>query len=128
MALLLTTVVTLSLFFYALQSTHDWSAKGAALFAALCILLVGGMLQVLRDFPPAFIKVIIQLLLMSPAFDVLLSIGGAVLFSLYIIFDVHMMLHHLSAEEYILAAINLYLDIVNLFLYILRILQHAQRH
>lgn len=33
----------------------------------------------------------------------------------------------LSPEEYILATINLYLDIVNLFIYILRILEAARR-
>lgn len=31
------------------------------------------------------------------------------------------------AEEYIIATINLYLDIINLFIEILRILQHFQR-
>lgn len=33
----------------------------------------------------------------------------------------------LSPEEYILATINLYMDIINLFLYILRILQALNR-
>lgn len=51
-----------------------------------------------------------------------IAIGGAVLFSFFIIVDTQMMLHKLSPEEYMLAAINLYLDILNLFLHILRIL------
>lgn len=54
--------------------------------------------------------------------DKLISIGGAILFSLFIVFDTHMMMHKLSPEEYMLAAINLYLDILNLFLHILKLL------
>lgn len=50
-----------------------------------------------------------------------MSVGGAMLFSFFIIVDTQMMLTKLSPEEYIMAAINLYLDIINLFLYILRI-------
>jgi FtsH-binding integral membrane protein len=38
-----------------------------------------------------------------------------------------MLMHNLSPEEYILATINLYMDIVNLFIYILRILDSARR-
>ena len=54
------------------------------------------------------------------------SAVGAVIFSLYIVYDTQLMLggkhkHALSPEEYIFAALNLYLDIVNLFLYILAI-------
>ena len=38
-----------------------------------------------------------------------------------------MLMRRLSAEEYILAAINLYLDILNLFLHILRILARDRK-
>ena len=34
-----------------------------------------------------------------------------------------MLMHKLSPEEYILAAANLYLDFINLFIYMLRLLQ-----
>ena len=52
--------------------------------------------------------------------------AGALVFSLYLVYDTQLMLggkhkHALSPEEYIFAALNLYLDIVNLFLYILAI-------
>ena len=47
-ALVLTAVVTIALFVYALQTTKDWTASGAALFSGLIILVVGGLLQVLR--------------------------------------------------------------------------------
>ena len=54
------------------------------------------------------------------------SAVGAVIFSLYIIYDTQIMLggnhkYSLSPEEYIFAALNLYLDIINLFMYLLSI-------
>ena len=54
-------------------------------------------------------------------------IGGALIFCGFIIFDTHMIMHKLSTEEYIMASIDLYLDFINLFLFILRILQAARR-
>lgn len=49
---------------------------------------------------------------------------GALIFSLYIVYDTQMMMggkhkYSLSPEEYIFAALNLYLDIINLFRYVL---------
>ena len=51
---------------------------------------------------------------------------GALVFSLYIVYDTQLMMggkhkYALSPEEYIFAALNLYLDIINLFLYLLAI-------
>eukprot|EP00091_Calanus_sinicus_P018117 TRINITY_DN4029_c0_g1_i2.p1 TRINITY_DN4029_c0_g1~~TRINITY_DN4029_c0_g1_i2.p1 ORF type:complete len:105 (-),score=40.97 TRINITY_DN4029_c0_g1_i2:452-727(-) len=52
---------------------------------------------------------------------------GAIIFSLYIIYDTQLMVggshkYSLSPEEYVFAALNLYLDIINLFMYILQII------
>ena len=51
---------------------------------------------------------------------------GALIFSLYIVYDTQLMMggkhkYALSPEEYIFAALNIYLDIINLFRYILLI-------
>ena len=54
------------------------------------------------------------------------SVGGALLFSGYILYDTSVILHKLGPDDYIVAAINLYLDIVNLFLYLLQILRGCQ--
>ena len=64
----------------------------------------------------------LQIFFPTELIDKAISVGGALLFSLFIVFDTYMMMHKLSPEEYMLAAINLYLDILNLFLHILRIL------
>ena len=51
---------------------------------------------------------------------------GALVFSLYLVYDTQLMLggkhkYALSPEEYIFAALNIYLDVVQLFMYILMI-------
>ena len=51
---------------------------------------------------------------------------GALIFSLYIVYDTQLMMggkhkYALSPEEYIFAALNIYLDVVQLFMYILMI-------
>jgi len=111
-AFLLTGCVVAGLFLYALQTKRDFSSCGAGLFTILLVLILGGF---------------IQLFLMSPTLDFVLAITGAIIFSLFIIYDVQMVMQHLSAEEYILGTINLYLDILNLFLQMLRILQYIRR-
>ncbi|CAG5130752.1 unnamed protein product [Candidula unifasciata] len=65
---------------------------------------------------------LMQVFLPVPALHMGISLAGAALFCVFIIVDTHLLMSKLSPEEYILAAINLYLDILNLFLYILRIL------
>ncbi|VVC97570.1 unnamed protein product [Leptidea sinapis] len=67
------------------------------------------------------------LFVQSSAFEIALSFTGAVFFGLFLIFDTQQMMTHLSPEEYILATINLYMDILNMFLYILRILNEMNR-
>ncbi|KAJ3125647.1 hypothetical protein HK098_008307 [Nowakowskiella sp. JEL0407] len=54
------------------------------------------------------------------------SIVIAILFSAYIIYDTNMIFTRLSPEEYISASVELYLDILNLFLAILRILGNSR--
>jgi len=106
LALGLTAGVTGLLAAYALTSKRDFSSIYASLFSALFILLIASIFEVFFH---------------TETFQMLLAGAGAVIFSLFIIVDVHMVMHHLSPEEYILAAINLYLDIINLFLHILRL-------
>ena len=52
----------------------------------------------------------------------LYSLFGALLFSGYIIFDTWQITERLGYDDHILASITLYLDILNLFLFILRLL------
>merc|ERR1712004_794247 len=104
----MTAGVVFSLTLFAMQTKIDFTAWGGAL---LCI-LVG---FVALFFPQ------------TRAVRLVFAIIGAIIFSLYIVFDTQMMMggnhkYSLDPEEYVFAALNLYLDIINLFLYILQII------
>ena len=90
-----------------------------------------------------FDLVSIMVLFSSELTETAMAVGGALLFSLFIIFDTQvslkflrsysycgpfqMIMTRLSAEEYIVATIQLYLDIINLFIEILKILEKVNR-
>ncbi|XP_062347979.1 protein lifeguard 4 isoform X2 [Cinclus cinclus] len=107
-AFILTTAVFLGLTAYTLQSKRDFSKFGAGLFACLWILILSGFLR---------------LFFYSETTELVFAAAGALLFCGFIIYDTHLLMHKLSPEEYIVAAINLYLDIINLFLHLLRFLE-----
>lgn len=106
-ALALTCAVTLGLTAYTFQSKRDFSSWGAGLYAALCVLILAGLMQIFFQ---------------SVLLDRALGVIGALIFSLYIIYDTHMIMKKVSPEEYIHGAVLLYLDVINLFLEILRAL------
>ncbi|KAL7636500.1 UNVERIFIED_CONTAM: hypothetical protein RMT77_013275 [Armadillidium vulgare] len=105
-ALVLTTAIVVSLTLYTLQSKRDFSKLGTGLMMGLIVIIGVGFMN---------------LFFVSKGMELLISGAAAALFSLFIVYDTHMMMEKLSAEEYILATINLYLDIINLFLELLRI-------
>ncbi|XP_070611051.1 LOW QUALITY PROTEIN: protein lifeguard 4 [Erythrolamprus reginae] len=107
-AFILTTTVFLALTVYTLQSKRDFSKAGAGLFTCLWILLLTSFLKLFFN---------------NEVVELVFAAAGALLFCGFIIYDTHILMHKLSPEEYILAAINLYLDIINLFLHLLRLLE-----
>ncbi|CAK6443218.1 unnamed protein product [Pipistrellus nathusii] len=111
-AFVLTTAVFLGLTMYTLQSKRDFSKFGAGLFAVLWILCLSGILR---------------LFFYSETVELVMAALGALLFCGFIIYDTHSLMHRLSPEEYVLAAISLYLDIINLFLHLLRLLEAAKK-
>lgn len=70
----------------------------------------------------------LQFFFNSDATELVLAGVGALVFCGFIIYDTSLLMKQLSPEEHILASINLYLDIVNLFLHILRILDSMKKH
>ncbi|TEA32551.1 hypothetical protein DBR06_SOUSAS4910038 [Sousa chinensis] len=111
-AFILTTAVFLGLTVCTLQSKRDFSKFGAGLFATLWILCLSGILKVF---------------FYSETVELVLAAVGALLFCGFIIYDTHSLMHRLSPEEYVLAAISLYLDIINLFLHLLRVLEAVNK-
>ncbi|XP_060745688.1 protein lifeguard 4 [Tachysurus vachellii] len=112
-AFVLTSAVFVGLTAYTLQSKRDFSKLGAGLFAGLWILIIAGFMRIF------FQNDIVELVCAG---------AGALLFCGFIIYDTHVLMRKLSPEEHILASINLYLDIVNLFLHILRILDSMKKN
>lgn len=111
-AMLITTFTFLGLSLFTLQSKWDFSSLGGWLFGALLILV--GTSFVGMFFP------------YSQTFDMVTAGAGCVVFSLYIVYDTWLIQRRLSPDEWVLANVSLYLDIINLFISILRILNGTQ--
>ncbi|KAK3736417.1 hypothetical protein QZH41_004033 [Actinostola sp. cb2023] len=109
----MTAATTIALTMYTFQSKKDYSSWGAGLFTVLWILMVAGFMQFFFQ---------------SELLEMAYAVTGALLFSAFIVFDTHMLMHKMSPEEYIMASISLYLDIINLFIHILRILDALKRN
>jgi FtsH-binding integral membrane protein len=96
---------------YAARTKTDYTPAGGALCGALTALLLTGLMF---SFSAA------------PAAELVLAGIGSALFGLYLVFDVQLLLggggrFALSPDDYVAGAISLYLDLVNLFLHLLRL-------
>ncbi|WP_040949705.1 Bax inhibitor-1 family protein [Gorillibacterium massiliense] len=105
-AFLITTAMFAGLTAYAYWSKKDFSFLGGFLFMGL-IALVG--FSIIGMFTGSFAGPII-------------CVFGTLIFSGYILFDISRMKHGLADEDIPRAVITLYLDFLNLFLYVLRLL------
>ncbi|MCL4145946.1 UNVERIFIED_CONTAM: hypothetical protein GTU68_014344 [Idotea baltica] len=112
MAVGITAVVVLSLTVFAFQTKIDFTMCGGFVLVSVIVLMLFGILA---------------MIFRSKIMTIVYSSVGALLFSFYLVFDTQMMMggnhkHSISPEEYVFAALTLYLDIVNLFTYILSII------
>ncbi|XP_044001570.1 protein lifeguard 1-like [Aphidius gifuensis] len=108
----ITIVLCFSLTLFAFQTKWDFTGLHTVLFVCLIGLMIFSILTI---FWTDKIKVIIYGSL------------GAILFSFYLIYDTQMMMggehkYSISPEDYVFATLSLYLDIINIFLYILQII------
>jgi FtsH-binding integral membrane protein len=118
---------------YQFQSKIDFSSLGNYLFTALLVFFFTGLVTLF--FP------------LSRTFDSIYAGLGALIFSGYIVrltlptpfcwsqvdddrvhklFDTYMIINRLSPDEWVIAVVSLYLDVLNLFLTILRLLNNIQ--
>lgn len=131
LAVAITAVVCFSLTIFAFQTKWDFTVMGGVLFVAVIVLMLFGLVAIF--FP-------------GKTMSMVYGCFGAILFSIYLIYgksvilstnktivlsyyfsDTQLMMggkhkYSISPEEYIFASLNLYLDIVNIFLYILTII------
>ncbi|KAJ8749467.1 hypothetical protein K2173_025662 [Erythroxylum novogranatense] len=113
-SVILTTVVVVSLTlytFWAARRGYDFNFLGPFLFGAILVLMVFALIQVL--FPLGKISIMIYGCLAS------------IIFCGYIVYDTDNLIKRYSYDEYIWAAVSLYLDIINLFLALLTIFRAA---
>ncbi|XP_058830969.1 protein lifeguard 1-like isoform X4 [Topomyia yanbarensis] len=108
----ITAAVCLGLTLFAFQTKWDFTVMGGVLFVAVIILMLFGIIAIF--FPGKTITIVYASI-------------GALLFSVYLVYDTQMMMggkhkYSISPEEYIFAALSLYLDIINIFMYILTII------
>ncbi|XP_055630082.1 protein lifeguard 1-like [Toxorhynchites rutilus septentrionalis] len=106
----ITCAICFGLTLFSLQTKWDFTMMGGFLFVGLIIVFIFGI--IVAFFPGSVASSVY-------------SACGALLFSLYLVYDTQIMMggnhqYSISPEEYIFAALNLYLDIINIFLFILR--------
>ena len=80
------------------------------------------------------VALVVSMFVSSSALALVLSAVGAVLFSFYLVFDLQAVMGGgsggatavtLSPDEYVFAALNIYLDAVNVFINVLQLVQAA---
>lgn len=109
----ITATVFVGLSVYAWLSRTDFNFLGAGLTVALLGLIVGSLLN-------AFV-------FHSSWAYMFMAWIGVVIFSGYVLYDTSVILRRLPQNEYVHAALALYLDFINLFLMILRIVGGGRR-
>ena len=117
MALGTVTVVFFGLTLFALTTDLDFTKTWPYLFAITMVMIVAGF--VLMFFP-------------SHIGHMIYAGIGALLFSVYLIFDTQMIIggkrdYEFSIDDYVPAAIALYIDIVQLFIYFLQLFGEQDR-
>ncbi|XP_019181041.1 PREDICTED: BI1-like protein [Ipomoea nil] len=113
-ALILTSAVVSALTgytFWAAKKGKDFSFMGPILFTSLFILILTGFMQAF--FP------------LGSTSSAIYSAIGAIIFCGYIVYDTDNLIKRFTYDQYIWASVTLYLDVLNLFLTILRMLRQG---
>ncbi|EMG48794.1 bxi1 Bax inhibitor 1 [Candida maltosa Xu316] len=110
-AVLLTLLIFIGLTLFAFQTKYDFISWQGTVGLVLWGLIGWGFIMMF--FPQQ-----------STFMENVYSFIGAVVFSIYIIIDTQQIMKTLHLDDEVIACISLYLDIINLFLFILRILNN----
>ena len=106
-AALLTLTIFGGLTLYVMQTGKDFSFLGGMLMVALIALIVTGFVMMFFHVAALYL---------------LYSFAGAVIFGGFVLYDTSNIMRRLGPGDEVAGAISLYLDLVNLFWYILQIL------
>jgi len=112
-ALGITCAIVFGLTIYATTTKEDFTMKGGMMLSAIMALSIGSLVSIFYR---------------GEFFHFMLAVAGAGVFSMYIIYDLQMIMGdrklNISPEEYIFAALNLYVDIIRIFMELLKILRY----
>jgi FtsH-binding integral membrane protein len=111
-AVFLTGAIFVGLTIFTCKSKVEFSFIGAFLYMGLGALVVWGFLAMIFGVQTGYVYALL----------------GCIVFSGYILFDTWLIMDKLSPHEHVLAAIMLYLDIINLFLYLLQLLSRNDQN
>lgn len=106
---IMTMAITVSLTIYACTTKTDFTFLGGLLFCLVCMMLCWGIFS----------------LIFGVIFETLYCILGLLLYSVYLIYDTQLIMGKFGVEftidDYIYAALNIYIDIIQIFLYLLQL-------
>ncbi|KAM4735314.1 glutamate receptor, ionotropic, N-methyl D-aspartate-associated protein 1b (glutamate binding) isoform 1-T2 [Anableps anableps] len=115
MAVGITAVVCFTVVIFSMQTKYDFTSCYGVLFVCLLVLIIFSILCIFLQ------NIILQIVYAGL---------GALLFTAFLAVDTQLLLGNkelaLSPEEYVFAALNLYTDIINIFLYILALVGRAR--
>ncbi|EIW72118.1 vacuolar protein [Tremella mesenterica] len=109
-ALFITLGVFAGLTLFTFQTKFDFSSFGPFLFAGIMGLLTASLVSIFLPF--------------DANLDLGIACFSVLLFSGFVLYDTQQILKRFSVDEYCIATLTLYLDVLNLFLSILRILNN----
>ena len=105
-----TCLIVLSLTLFSLQTKYDFTGAGPYLFVFLMCFIIFGLFAAIFH---------------SEVVHVLYACIGVLLFSFYLVYDTQLIVggrrFEISEEEHVLGALMIYIDIVQIFLYLLEI-------
>jgi hypothetical protein len=117
-AMVLTAAIVIGLTVYAMTTRTDFTMCGGILFAFLFLFIAFGILVWIFGTNKFGYMVI--------------CFVGVLLYSIYLIYDTQLTMGKgackYEIDEYVWAAVNLYIDIIEIFIYILRILGSANQN
>jgi len=111
----LTAAMTLAISIYAIRTKTDFTIFGPICYIVGLVFCVVGLFAALW----------------GPSMRLAFCCIGVILFSFYLLMDTQMIIggknrrYQIDADSYILGAVTLYLDIINIFLYLLEILNRS---
>ncbi|KAF8392328.1 hypothetical protein HHK36_022670 [Tetracentron sinense] len=119
--------------FWAAKRGHDFNFLGPFLFGAILVLMVFSLIQkewisckLLLNLDLGSLFLVLQILFPLGKISVMIyGCLAAIIFCGYIVYDTDNLIKRYSYDEYIWAAVSLYLDVINLFLALLTIFRAA---